>query len=60
MKIAGWILLVIGLLSFLGTLVGGSNPTGPLFCIGLGAYLISRTNMNKKEGEEKDKWSNSK
>lgn len=56
MKIAGWILIVLGLLSFLGTFIGGHNLTGPLFLIGLGAYLISCANKNKREQEDKDKW----
>lgn len=56
MKTWGWILLVLGSLSFIGKLTAGSSPVGPLFWIGLGAYLIHRANQKAKEQEEKDHW----
>lgn len=58
MKIAGWIILVLGSLSFLGCILGGSNPMGPTFWIALGIFLLHRANQKKKEKEEKDKWDN--
>lgn len=58
MKIAGWILLVLGVLSLIGCLVGGSNPFGPLFWIGLGIYLIYLANRREKDKKDKEKWSN--
>lgn len=57
MKTAGWIILTLGFLSFLGCLLGGSNPMGPTFWIALGIFLLYRANQKKKEKEEKDKWS---
>lgn len=56
MKITGWIILVFGLLSLLGCIIGGSNPMGPTFWIALGIFLLYRANQKKKEKEEKDKW----
>lgn len=56
MKIAGWIILTLGVLSFLGSLLGGSNPMGPTFWIALGIFLLYRANQKKKEKEDKDKW----
>lgn len=58
MKIAGWIILVLGTLSFIGCIIGGSNPIGPTFWIALGIFLLYRANQKKKEKEEKDKWDN--
>ncbi len=58
MKTAGWIILVIGILSLIGSIIGGTNPMGPTFWIALGIYLLYRANQRKKEKEEKDKWSN--
>lgn len=57
MKTAGWIILTLGVISFLGCLLGGSNPMGPTFWIALGIFLLYRANQKKKEKEEKDKWS---
>ncbi len=58
MKIAGIVILVFGSLSFLGCLIGGNSVFGPLFWIGLGAYLIHRAAQKKKEQAEKDEWNN--
>lgn len=58
MKTTGIVLLVFGALAFMGNMIGGSNPTGALFFIVLGAYLIHRANQKKKEKEDKDKWAN--
>ena len=58
MKVLGWILLVMGILSFIGALSAGHNPTGSLFWGLVGAYLVSRANNRIKEQEEKEKWNN--
>lgn len=60
MKIAGIILLVLGILSTLGAVVGAVNghstSFGGLAFIVLGAFLISRSNKKKEEEEEKRRW----
>lgn len=58
MKIAGWIILILGSLSFIGCLTGGTNPMGPTFWIALGIFLLYKANKKKEEKEEKDKWNN--
>lgn len=58
MNTAGWIVTVFGALAFLGALIGGSNPMGPLFWLGLGLYLIHCANQKKKDEADKEKWSN--
>lgn len=52
MKIAGWICLVVGLLSFLGAASKGDSVIGPSFLIGLGVYFLYRVN-NKEQGSDK-------
>ena len=60
MKIAGYIIAPLGVLAFIGTLLGGHSPIGPLFWIVVGITLlilgyrkeklpISRENRNKKD-----------
>ena len=60
MKIAGYIITPLGVLAFIGTLLGGHSPIGPLFWIVVGITLlilgyrkeklpISRENRNKKD-----------
>jgi len=60
MMIAGIILLVIGILSTLGALIGAANGHSTSFggaaFIVLGAYLISRANKKNKEEINKKKW----
>ena len=58
MRVFGWILLVLGLLSFIGCMMGGDSGIGPLLLIVLGTYLISRANKKRKEEEKKKKWVN--
>lgn len=58
MKVVGVILVVLGSLSVIGSLTGGTNPTGPLICLAIGAYLIHLANRKKKEQKDKDDWSN--
>lgn len=56
MKITGWIFTIIGIFSFLGCLLKGNGLTGPFFWLGLGVYLIHRSNQKEKEKENFDKW----
>ncbi|GAB1405802.1 hypothetical protein MASR1M74_29840 [Lentimicrobium sp.] len=60
MKTAGIILLVIGLLSTLGALIGTVNghstSFGGLAFVVLGAFLISRGNKKKEEEKKKQEW----
>ena len=56
METAGWILLVWGGLSFFGCLIGGSNPTGPILFIVIGAYCLHVHERRLKEKAEKEKW----
>ena len=53
MKTTGWILLVIGVLTFLGAALKGNSVFGPLFWLALGAYLIHRANTKEIESKEK-------
>ncbi len=60
MKTAGIILLVIGLLSTLGALVGAAQGHSTSFAglafVVLGAFLISRGNKKKEEEKKKQEW----
>ena len=60
MKIAGIILLVIGILSTLGAFIGAagghSTSFGGLVFVVLGAFLLSRANVKKEKEEKKRKW----
>lgn len=62
MKTTGIILLVIGILSVLGAIVGTVNGHSPSFAgltfVVLGAFLISRANKKKEEEEKKKEWEN--
>ena len=60
MKTTGIVLLVIGILSTLGGIIGtvhGQNPNfaGLAFVV-LGAFLMSRANKKKVEEENKKQW----
>ena len=64
MRTAGIIVLVIGILSTLGAIIGAAHgkPTsfvGISFVV-LGAFLISRANKKKEEEEKKNQWANQK
>lgn len=52
MKIAGWIFVVIGGLSFLGAASAGDSVFGPGFCLGLGITLLYFAN-HKKDNDNK-------
>jgi uncharacterized membrane protein YbaN (DUF454 family) len=60
MKVAGIILLVFGVLSTLGAIIGAVNGHSMSFAgiafIVLGAFLISRANKKKEEEEKKKEW----
>lgn len=60
MKTTGIVLLVLGLLSTLGGIIGAVNGQNPnfsgLMIVVLGAFLISRANKKKEEEEKKRKW----
>lgn len=58
MKTWGWICVIIGGLAFLGTISKSGNPTGPIFWLGLGIFLLYRANQKKQEQKEKDDWVN--
>lgn len=58
MRITGWIFTVLGILSLLGSLFKGNNPTGPTFWLGLGIFLIYRASQKEQEKKDKDKWNN--
>jgi len=44
MKVTGWIILVLGLLSFTGAALASHSVFGPCFFIALGAFLIHKSN----------------
>lgn len=43
MKIVGWIILVLGILSFTGATLASHSVFGPCFFLALGAYLIYKS-----------------
>lgn len=47
MKFFGWICTILGALSLLGALSGGSSPIGPLFWLGLGIFLLFRSSSKE-------------
>ena len=48
MKTFGWVLIILGALSFLGAASKGHDVFGPCFCIGLGGLIV----YLKREKEE--------
>lgn len=44
MKVIGWIILVLGVLSFTGAAIASHSVFGPCFFIALGALLIHKSN----------------
>ena len=58
MKTTGIVILILGLISLLGCLIGGDSIVGPLFWVGLGIFLIHRANQKKQEKKEKEEWNN--
>lgn len=49
MKIAGWILIVLGGLSMVGAASAGHSVFEPIFWLGVGITLLYFTNRNKKQ-----------
>ncbi len=54
MKALGWIFVIIGGLSLIGSIAGGNSAFGPLFWLGLGITLLSLSNR-KKDNEDENK-----
>jgi hypothetical protein len=52
MKTAGWILIVLGGLSFLGAASAGDSVFGPGFCLGLGITLLYFGKHKKENNNE--------
>lgn len=53
MKTAGWILIVIGALAFIGAASKGDSVFGPLFWIGIGIVLLYLKREREKNDKEK-------
>ena len=54
MKAIGWIFVIIGGLSLIGSIAGGNSAFGPLFWLGLGITFICIANRkNNNKGETK-------
>lgn len=51
MKTAGWIILLFGVLAFIGAALKGNSVFGPSFWIGIGGLLL----YLKRERDENDK-----
>lgn len=60
MKAIGWIFVVIGGLSLIGSIAGGNSAFGPLFWLGLGIALVSIANRKNNNKEEETKEENNK
>ena len=54
MKIAGIIVLVLGILSFLGAALAGHSVIGPLFWVAVGIALLYFANQKKEKEKEKN------
>lgn len=52
MKIAGWICLIFGLLSFIGAASKGHSVFGPCFFIALGSFFLYRVNNRSLDKNE--------
>ena len=55
MKTIGWIFVIIGGLSLVGSIAGGNSAFGPLFWLGLGITFIFLVNRKKNNEEENNK-----
>lgn len=64
MRTAGWICLIIGVLSFFGAAFKGNSVFGPLFWISLGAFLLyiasNKEQKNDNRSLESEKTANEK
>ena len=52
MKIAGWILIVLGGLTMVGAASAGHSAFGPLFWLGVGITLLYFANRKKNNDNE--------
>ena len=52
MKTTGIVLVIIGVLAFIGTTIMGNNVLGPLVWTIVGIFLIIRANHKKRYFEE--------
>ena len=48
MKITGWIILILGILSFTGAALASHSVFGPTFFIALGAFFIHKSDEKNK------------
>ena len=55
MKTIGWIFVIIGGLSLIGSIAGGNSAFGPLFWLGLGITFICLANRKRNNEEENNK-----
>ena len=55
MKVFGWILVIIGGLSLIGSIAGGNSAFGPLFWLGLGITFICIANRKENDKKEENK-----
>lgn len=55
MKTIGWIFVIIGGLSLVGSIAGGNSAFGPLFWLGLGITFICFANRKKNNEDENNK-----
>ena len=58
MKAIGWIFVVIGGLSLIGSIAGGNSAFGPLFWLGLGIAFICIANRKENDKKEENKEEN--
>ena len=58
MKAIGWIFVVIGGLSLIGSIAGGNSAFGPLFWLGLGITFICIANRKENDKIEENKEEN--
>lgn len=52
MKKFGWFSLGLGILSFIGAAANGNSVFGPLFWIGLGAFLLHKSNQKESNSNK--------
>ena len=52
MKITGWILVILGVLSFFGSALKGNSAIGPAFIIAIGAFLLYRVSHKEQESKQ--------
>lgn len=55
MKVWGWVLIILGSLSSIGSIISENTPVG-ITSVVLGMYLLHRAKENENEQKEKDEW----